>query len=328
MKKRVITGLLLAALLLGTAGCAGQTEQVPTEKSKVSLAVLAGPTGMGAAKLLSDNAAGLAANEYTVTVAAAPDELTGKLVSGEVQVAALPTNLAAALYNKTNGAIQIAALNTLGVLYILENGNTVQSMADLKGRTIYATGQAANPEYVLNFLLRENGLEPGKDVTIEYKAADQVAAMMATGEASLCMLPVPAATGVLLKNSAVRQALDLTAEWEKTGADGALTMGCIAVRRDFAEQNSQALGDFLSELEASVQYVTENQEAAAKLITDLGIVGSEAIAKAAIPDAGLVFLAGDAVKEKVGPYYEVLYDADPASVGGKVPDDAFYYVPQ
>jgi len=165
---------------------------------------------MGAAKLLSDNDSGSAAASYNVTLGSDPaNDIVPKLINGELDLAAIPTNLAAALYNRTGGEIQLLALNTLGVLHILENGESVHSLADLAGKTLYATGQGANPEYVLNYLLEQNGLTPGVDVTIEWKASDELTALMASGEAALGMLPVPAATSVMMQNQDVRDAIDL-----------------------------------------------------------------------------------------------------------------------
>lgn len=348
MKRTRISALFLAlALLVGLlAGCTQQPseptatpsaqpvestqpsqEPVTAERPEVNLAMLSGPTGMGAAKLMADNTDGLTLNDYTVTVAAQPTDLTGKLTSGELDIAALPTNVAAALYNKTNGAIQMLALNTLGVLYILENGDSIQSIADLAGKTIYATGQGANPEYVLNYLLRENGLEPGVDVTIEWKATgEEVSALMISGEAEIAMLPVPAATSVLMQNSEVRAAIDLNDAWTKAGAQGTMTMGCVVVRTEFAQENPQAVENFLEEYEESITYVSENPEEAAALVVEAGIVPKEPIAKAAIPQANLVCITGEDMLG-IQDYYRVLWDADPASIGGAIPDDAFYYLP-
>jgi len=326
----LLAGVMAAGLLSGCAsgGTATQSPSpTPVEKTKISIAVLAGPTGMGAVQLMEENDAGTAANEYDFTVATAPDEITGKIISGELDIAAVPTNLAAVLYNKTGGKVQIAAVNTLGVLYILENGDTVHSMEDLRGKTIYATGQGSNPEYVLNNLLRENGLEPGTDVTVEYKASEELAALIASGGAEIAMLPVPAATGVLLKNSSVRVALNLSEEWEKAvGEDGGvLTQGCIIVQKAFAEEHPEALEAFLAEYSDSISYVAGNPAEAAKLVYQYGITGSEAVAAAAIPDSNLVFITGEDMKTSLDTYFQVLYAADPASVGGALPDDGIYY---
>jgi NitT/TauT family transport system substrate-binding protein len=349
MKTKKWLSLLLASLMMLSvlAGCGNGTQTpsaepsvtpsgVPAEsvsptsgqeKTKINLALLSGPTGVGAAKLLSDNEAGTTKNQYDVTIATAPDELTGKIVSGEIDIAALSTNLAAALYQKTNGKVQLAAINTLGVLYILENGEEIQSMADLKGKTIYAFGQGANPEYVLRYLLEKNGLKEGQDVTVEFKASEEIVAAMASGQAKVAMLPVPATTTVLMKNKSVRAALDLTEEWNKTTEDSQLTMGCIVVRKEFAEQNPEAVKAFLEEYEASVNYVKENVDDAAQMVAKFGITGNAEIAKAAIPQCNLTCIIGEDMRTAIQGYYEVLFAAEPSSIGGQQPDDAFYYIP-
>ena len=351
MKRKSIPALLLLlALLAGLlAGCTQQAAQssqaqpvvtgspapAPSpspapdggaaERPQVRMAMLSGPTGMGAAKLMADNDAGTALNDYTVELAAQPTEIQSKLVNGDLDIAALPTNVAAALYNKTQGGVQLLALNTLGVLYILENGDTVQGLADLRGRTIYATGQGANPEYVLNYLLEKNGLDPASDVTIEWRSTgDEVSALMASGEAELAMLPVPAATAVLKQNSQVRAAIDLNDAWEAAGAAGTFTMGCVVVRTEFAQENPQAVENFLTEYAASIDYVLNNQEEAAALIAQYGITPSQPIALAAIPQANLVCVTGLDMLD-IQSYYEVLFQADPKSIGGSIPDSAFYY---
>lgn len=351
LKKLTALGLSLTLVLALAAGCTQKPAeaQTPTpapapsgtatptpaptptpepeaERPQVNLAMLKGPTGIGAAKLMADNDADATLNRYTVEVAAQPTDLVGKLTSGELDMAAMPTNLAASLWNKTGGGVELVALNTLGVLYILENGDTVHSMADLAGRTVLATGQGANPEYVLNYLLRQNGLEPGEDVTIEWKSSDEVSALMASGDADLCMLPVPASTAVLMQNQDVRAALDLNREWESSGAAGVFTMGCVVVRSDFAKENPEAVANFLTDYAASIDYVKANVDEAAELVAQYGITPKAAIAKAAIPQANLVCITGEDMRQ-IQDYYEVLYAADPASIGGNIPDDSFYYIP-
>ena len=361
MKKKCLALTLALALVLALAGCGPQntpvsaspspsvspspTESVeptstpspevtPTEptgdRPQVSLAVLSGPTGMGAAKLLSDNDAGTTALDYDVTIAASPDEISGKIINGDLTIAAVSTNLAATIYNKTDKGIKMVALNTLGVLYILENGESVQSMADLAGRTIYAPAntRGSNPEYVLNYLLEQNGLTPGEDVTIEWAPSEEITVGMADGTMKLCMLPVPAATSVLMQNQSTRQALDLTEEWDKvTTGSSMLTMGCLVVQADWAEENPDLLDTFLTEYAASIEYVTGNPDAAAELITQYGITPKAAIAKAAIPQANMVCITGKDMREGIQGYFDVLWQADPTSIGGYIPDDAFYYIP-
>lgn len=292
----------------------------------IRAAMLKGPTGMGAAKLMADDEAGLTAVDYDFTVAAAPDELTGKLVSGELDIAALPTNVAASLYAKTGGEIEMLCVNTLGVLYILENGEEVSSIEDLRGRTIYATGQGSNPEYILSEVLTRSGLVPGEDVTIQWKASDELSALMAAGEIDLCMLPVPAATGVLMKNEAVRSALDLTEEWENVSeGSGLLAMGCVAARTEFVQEHPDLIDSFLAEYAGSIAYMNELSEDAAQLCAKYGITPNAQVAAAALPDANLVFLASEEMQEAVQGYFEALWQAEPKSVGGSIPDDAFYY---
>lgn len=361
MKKKCLALTLALALVLTLAGCGPQNPQTsgspspsvsssPTEsveptstpspevtptdeptgdRPQVSLAVLSGPTGMGAAKLLSDNDAGTTALDYDVTIAASPDEITGKIINADLTIAAISTNLAATLYNKDAG-IQMVALNTLGVLYILENGESIQSMADLAGKTLYAPAntKGSNPEYVLNYLLEQNGLTPGEDVTIEWAPAEEITTGMADGSMSLCMLPVPAATSVLMQNQSTRQALDLTEEWDKVTTDNSvLTMGCLVVQADWAQENPDLLNTFLEEYAASIDYVTSNPDAAAELITQYGITPKAAIAKAAIPQANMVCITGKDMMEGIQGYFDVLWQADPTSIGGYIPDDAFYYIP-
>ena len=301
----------------------------------VRFAVLSGPTGVGAAKLLSDNEAGVSRNRYEVTVATDNSEIAGKLTSGDLDIACMASNVAANLYNKSNGGIQALCLSTLGVLYILESGEkgfapTVRSMGDLTGETIYATGQGANPEYVLDYLLSANGLDPDKDVEIVWKTAAEVQAALLTGEAKYAMLPVPAATAAQIQakkseNREVRSVLDLTEEWNDVTDYGVLTMTTVVVRTAFAQEHPQLVEAFLEEYGASIQYVNGNVDDAARMVVQFGIVAAEPIAKLAIPDCNLVFVTGDRMRDQIQGYYQVLYMANPASIGGGIPDDAFYY---
>ena len=302
------------------------TDVVTVDKTQINVAVLAGPTGMGAVKLMQDNDAGTASNAYTFTVSAAPTEVTAGIINGSYDIAAVPTNLAATLYQKTQGGVQLLACNTMGVLYLLENGDTVNSLADLRGKTIYATGQGATPEYILRYLLTENGIDPDQDVTIEYYAEHaELATLMTEGSVTLGMLPEPNVTVVCSGNSDVRVALNLTEEWEKVGGDSALIMGCVVVNTAFAAEHPEAVEAFLAEYEASIAYVNENPAAASELIAEYGIVGRAALAEKAIPNCNICFLSGEEMKTKISGFFEVLFQANPASIGGQMPDDAFYY---
>ena len=347
--KKLFSLVLALSLALGLAACgpaeapetettppAGETTPAPespapetetpaAEKTTVRLGLLNGPTGMGAAKLLADNDAGETANHYEVTLGSDPSsEIVPKLNNGELDMAALPTNVAANLYNKT-GKVQLLALNTLGVLHILENGDTVNSLADLSGRTLYAINQGTNTEYVLDYLLTQSGLDPETDVDIQWKASEEVTSLMAAGEIDLCMLPVPAATTVLAQNPDVRDAVDLSDAWTESGAAGTFTMGCVVVRTEFAQEHPEAVAAFLSEYETSINFIKDNPEEGAALIEQYGIVPKAAVAQAAIPQANMIFTAGADMKS-ISSYYEVLFAADPESIGGSIPDDAFYYI--
>ena len=320
MKHRGIIAAALAVLMIFTlAACGSKT------KSEVRIGVLKGPTGIGSAYLMSQNEKGESLNKYSFSSAAAPTDLTSRLISGELDMAALPTNVAAALYAKTNGNVQIIALNTLGVLYILENGSSVKSISDLRGKTVYATGQGSNPEYVLNFILRQNGLEPKEDVNIVYMDASELTTRMAAGIIDLCMLPVPNVTTALMKNKNVKIALDLTDEWNKISGGSELTMGCIVIRKN-ANLKADTISDFLKEYKNSIDYVNKNIKEASQLVAKYEITGSAEIAAAAIPDCNLTCITGaDSIKTAIEGYYKVLFDADPTSIGGSVPNAEFYY---
>ena len=343
--KRKLLALTMALLMLGgaLAGCGQKSAETttpapetsapvetttqPTQETgdTVRFAVLNGPTGVGAAKLMADSDAGTTANSYNVEVFTANDQVAAGLTNGEIDIAAVASNVAANLYNKTDGGIQMLAVSGLGILYILENGDTVHSVADLAGRTLYATGQGANPEYVLNYLLTENGVDPA-DVDIQWKTGDEITTLMVSGEADLCMLPVPAATAVQLKNADVREALDLSAEWDNLQNGSRLTMTTIVARTDFIQEHPQAVENFLADYQASVDYVNGDPAAAAELVASYGITANAQIAEAAIPKCALVCITGASdMRSAIQGYYEVLYQANPDSIGGGIPDDAFYY---
>ncbi|MBQ5957196.1 MAG: ABC transporter substrate-binding protein [Clostridia bacterium] len=294
------------------------------EKAHIRFGILKGPTGIGASYLLKKNEEGTSLNEYEVSLAAEATDLVSQVAAGKVDISAIPTNVASSLYNKTEGEVKILALNTAGVLYILENGDTVKSVSDLKGKKIYAVGQGSNPEYVLNYILTENGLDPAKDVEIEFLDSAELVTKMAAGDVKICMLPVPAVTTVLIKNQDVKIALNLTEEWSKVNSDSKLIMGCVVVRKEFLEQNPKAVEDFLKEYEESINYVKDNPKEAGELCEKYEIVPAAAVATKAIPDCNLIFAKGDEMKEFIEGYYEVLFKADPKSIGGKIPGEDFY----
>lgn len=292
--------------------------------ASIRVVALKGPTAMGLTKLMDDNEKnGL---EYDFEIKAAPDEISPMAAQGTADIFCVPANLAAVLCNKTEGKVKAIAINTLGVLYICEKGETVTSIDDLKGKTIYSAGKGSTPEYALNFILSSNGIDPEKDVTIEWKSehAECLAAML-EGENCVAMLPQPFVTTAQAKNDGVRVAIDLNNAWDELGVDSTLITGAAIVRTEFAEQNPEAVAIFLEKYAQSVEYVNNNIDEAAALIEKYDIVPA-AVAKKAIPSCHIVCITGDEMKEKLSGYLKVLFDNDPASVGGNLPEDTFYYI--
>ncbi len=295
-----------------------------TEKTVFNIASLKGPTTMGMVKLMKDSEAGLTANEYNVTIHGTADEIVTGIVGGTVDTANVPANLSSVLYKKTEGAVSVAAVNTLGVLYVVETGENIQSIADLKGKTIYSTGKGTTPEYVLNYLLSQNGIDPAKDVTVEYKSeAAEVAAVLAEAEDAVAVLPQPFVTVSMTKNDKLRVCLDLTEEWDKV-AENKLITGVVVGRNDFIEANKEAFDVFLDEYRASTEYVNANVDEAAAWIGEYDIV-AEGVAKKALPECNITFLRGGDMRSAVEGYLNVLFGQDLASVGGELPGEDFYY---
>lgn len=264
-------------------------------------------------------------NDYQFEIVAAVDEVTPKLVQGKTDIAAVPANFASVLYNNTNAEVQVLAINTLGVIYIVESGDAISDVSDLKGRTIYASGKGATPEYALNYILTQNGIDPEKDVTIEWKSehAECLSALMAD-ENAIAMLPQPFVTTAQTKSEKIRVALDLTEEWDKLGSDSGLLTGVVVARKEFVEQNPDAVQAFLEHYEVSVNYVNKNIKDAATLIEKYDIVPAPVAVKA-IPNCNIVFITGVEMKQKLSGYLKVLSEQNPKAIGGSLPADDFYY---
>jgi NitT/TauT family transport system substrate-binding protein len=310
--------IIMAVAFFPSLGC------VKKENPAINIGVLKGPTGIGAAYLMEQDAQNETKYGYNFTVAGSPDILTSQIVSGMLDVAALPSNVAATLYQKSEGQVLALAVSTLGVIYIMENGGEINSIQDLAGKTIVTAGQGATVEYVLNYLLAEYGLSIGKDVAIDYKSEHtEVATLAAAGSYDIALLPEPFVTSLLSKNSGFRVAIDITAAWEETGA-GMLPMGVIAVNKDFAAKNAGLLTAFLSEYRDSVGYANAYQEQAAALAEKYDIM-SAAVAKQAILRANIACITGPEMDTMLDSFYRILYDFNPASIGGAIPDQAFYY---
>ena len=308
-----------------------QAETASGEETAVNVMALKGPTAMGMVQLMDNAEAGpVNGNSYTFTIAASADEVTPKLVQGEADIAAVPANLASVLYNNTEGQVQVLAINTLGVLYIVENGDSVQTVSDLAGKTIYASGKGSTPEYALNYILSENGIDPEADVTIEWKSEhSECVAALASDEDGIAMLPQPFVTTAQTQNENLRIALDLTEEWDALQADAetpsALLTGVVVVRTAFAEEHPEAVNAFLDSYRESVDYVNANVTDAAALIEKYDIV-TAAVAEKALPYCNITFIEGSEMQEKLSGYLNVLYEQNPTSVGGALPADDFYYI--
>ena len=322
MKKIICIALSVLIFVLSLCGCNNNA----SENVQVRVLALKGPTGIDMAKMMHD-VKDDGNGKYVFTVAAQPTEAVAAVVGEKVDIAAVPTNLAATLYKKTEKGVKMIAINTLGSLYILEQGNEINSITDLRGKTIYATGQGANPEYVLKFLLEKNGLKVGEDVKIEFKSEhSELAALMASGECVLGMLPEPNVSSAMAQNSNLRIALNLNDEWNKVADnDSKLTMGCVIVREKFLNENPKLVKQFLKDLESSINYAVDNPKEAGSLCETYGIVPKAALATNAIPNCNLTFISGKNMEKSIDGYLNLLYNSNPSSIGGELPGEEFYF---
>lgn len=304
-----------------TEAPAEETASAETADGALRVAGLKGPTTMGLVNLM----AGEDAADYDFEMYGKADEIVPLLVKGELDAAAVPANLAATLYQKTNGAIEVACINTLGVLYVVENGETVNSVEDLKGKTIVTTGKGTTPEYVLRYILTENGVDPDNDVTLDfYSEATEALAQLQAGTSTIAMLPQPFVTSALAQVEGLRVALDMNEEWEKV-AGSKLVTGVLVARKDAVEADPARFAAFMDGYKASVEAANTDLENTAALCEEYGIVAKAALAQKALPNCNIVFETGDEMKTDLETYFNVLYAADPTSVGGQLPADDFYY---
>jgi len=314
--KTLLAAALALVLVLAMTACGAADEPV-------RVFALKGPTGIGLSGVMEDPA-------YSFSLVGAPDEIVAAIASGSADIAACPTNLAATLYQKTKGNVQLLALNTLGVLHVVSSDHTIDSFDDLAGRKVYATGQASVPEYVVSYILEQNGLTD--KVEIEYVAEhSELATLMAAGKADIGMLPEPHVTSVLMQNKDMQTVIDVTEAFEaaaaKAGSEGmVLSMGCVIVRREFAEQNPEKVSAFLDAYSESVAMVNSDPAAAGELVAKHSVMPKAAVAARAIPNCHIVFIEGAQMRAQIEPLYALLHAANPASVGGTLPGDDFYYV--
>ena len=319
----------LTLVLTVLALCAGlfaqpASEAVTSDSTPVRVAALKGPTAMGLVQLMDESGAGTVdGNDYSFSIVASPTEMTPMIVRGEVDIAALPANLASVLYNNTDGGVQVLAVNTLGVLYIVQHGDDVSSVQDLAGKTIYASGKGSTPEYALSYILEEAGL--ADSVTVEWKSehAECVAAIVNDSDA-VALLPQPFVTTAMMQDPSIRVALDLNDAWAEVSPDSALITGVIVARTAFVEANGEAVDSFLTQYRESTDYANSDVAGAAALVGKYDIV-PEAVALKALPECNIVCITGDEMEADLSSYLTVLYEANPASVGGALPAEDFYY---
>lgn len=340
---KLISILLIIVSTLSLAGCSksnttvsateATTESTTSQdksadtKTDINIAVLKGPTAIGMVKLMSDSELGNTDNNYNFTISATADEIVPKIVKGELDIVAVPANLSSVLFNNTEGKISVAAINTLGVLYVVQSDSNEQinSIQDLKGKTILSTGKGTTPEYVLNYILSSNGIDPTNDINIEYKSESaEVVANLQASDTNIAVLPEPYVTTAKSKIE-LKTVLDLTKEWDNIDSESSLITGVVIARNEFLNENKEAFNKFLEEYKSSTEFVNNDIEQSSTLVEKYGIVPSADIAKKAIPNCNITFIEGNEMEQKLNGYLQILFNQNPKSIGGKLPDEKFYY---
>lgn len=345
--KKLLALLLILAMISALAAC-GQTQSTTADSEAsasaaeipaadepaaydselpINIMVLNGTTGFGMANLIYAAQNGEAALNYNFSVETDTSTITAALVNGSTDIAALPTNAASALYNKTGGGVQVLALNTRGVLYLVSDGSVeINGFADLEGQTVYVPAQ--NPTFIFEYLCSQNGLNPGENIIIDntYAQPADLNAAVSSGEVSLAVLPEPMVTVALSANEKLSAVLDLTAEWDNVAPAGSLVQGCVVVRTDFVKEHPAELACFLDEYGASVEALSSDIQGSAEKIQETGIFAKAPVAAKAIPNCNVCFITGTDMKAALSTFLDIMYDVAPASVGGAIPGDDFYCI--
>ncbi len=320
MKKLIALFLTLCIFAAGMVAC------TPPQAGTIRFAGMKGPTSLGLVKLMEDHVNGSEGAKYQAEILTKADEITPKLINGQLDMAALPANVAATVYQRTNGAIVTVAVNTLGVVYIVEKGESITSLSDLVGKKIYAVGRGTTPEYGLSYILSQNGLSIDQ-LNIEWKnEATEILPLLKTEENAIAMIPQPFVTAATTQVEGLRVAISLNDEWNKLDNGSQFITGVLVARREFVEKNPQALATFLTEYEASIQYAKDNVPVTAELVVKYGIMDKVPLAKMALPNCNLTYMAGQEMKTALSAYLATLHAQNPAAVGGSLPGDDFYYV--
>ncbi len=313
-----------------TAGEEETSAAADTEADGEALRVgsLKGPTTIGLVSLMDKSSKGESEGTYDFTMAADASELAAQMVSGDLDIALVPANLAGVLYQKTQQGIEVIDINTLGVLYVVAADDSISSIGDLKGKTLYMTGKGTTPDYVLHYLLSANSMTED-DLTIEYKSeAAEVAAVLKENADAIGLLPQPFVTAAMAQNENLKMVLNLTEEWDKTQPENgsSLVTGVTVCRKDVIEHNPEAVDTFMKEHEESAAFVNANVEEASELVAAAGIIEKAPVAAKAIPYCSITYIDGEEMKTRLSGYLDVLFEQDPSSVGGQLPDDGFYYI--
>lgn len=340
VKQLVIIAVAAIAATFALAACGSTSQTASTTQAasstaaastaaatEVKVASLKGPTSIGLVSFMDRAKNGKTANTYDFTISGTADEIVPSLVSGDIDIACIPANVASVVYNKTNGGISVIDINTLGVLSVVTGDTSVTSFADLAGHTVYMTGKGQTPEFVMNYLLEKAGLT--NSVTLEYKSeASEVAAALAQDANAVGVLPEPYVTAVCAKNSALSAPISLTSVWDQMAGDSGskLVTGVTVVRNEFLQAHPDVVAEFMSEQKASVDAVNADPSGSAQLVVDAGIVDNATVAAKAIPNCNLTYITGVDMQTALSGYYQVLYLADPTSIGGTLPPDNYYYL--
>ncbi len=305
-----------------------KTEEETLEDVSIRIMAMTGPTGMGLSSLMhNDKAEEGNLADYEVELVSAPDQIVPAIVNKTCDIAAVPINLASTLYAKTKGGVQVLCANTLGVLYMVEKGDSIKAVTDLKGKTIYAPNPGSTPEYILRYVLKENGIDPEKDVTLEFFASgDEVATKLAQNPEAIGLLPEPKVSAFLSTSTDYKVVLNMTEEWDKVAGEGnTLIQGVFVARTDFIKDHPALVSAFLKDYDASQKLVNTDKDKGAAYIVEAGIIPKEPLAKKAIPGCNITYLDGKEMKSGVAKCLEVLFEAAPNSVGNALPGDEFYF---
>ncbi len=324
----IISFIILAIMVISISGCKKVFDTNPPIKPiNAKIVAMKGPTGIGMVRVMNEI---ISLSDYVNTkfeIMTSTETVVAGLLDKSISIAAVPTNLAAVLYNRTEGDIQILAVHTLGVLHILDKSGTINSVADLKGKTIIASGQGSLPQYVLEYILQENGIDTDKDVEIVYKGEQsEVATLFLSGQADIVMLPEPFVSTVMNKDDTIVHAIDLNTEWEKVAPGITLSMGCLVAQKSFIEENPTEVNTFLDEYKASIEWVLAEPYNAADLIVSSEIIDNREVAEKAIPNCNIVYIDAKDAVNSLNAFFEFLHNNNPASVGGKLPDANIYYM--